>query len=78
MALKDPFINELKFESISTRKMLERAPMEKADWKPHEKAEAAMECQRTAQQGLKTPRNTTNPSTQIPSGSKEIVVADRK
>ena len=38
MALKDPFINELKFESISTRKMLERAPMEKADWKPHQKS----------------------------------------
>ena len=38
MALKDPFINELKFESISTRKMLERAPMGKADWKPHEKS----------------------------------------
>ncbi len=38
MSLKDPFINELKFESISTRKMLERTPMEKADWRPHEKS----------------------------------------
>ena len=38
MALNDSFINELKFESISARKMLERVPMDKSDWKPHEKS----------------------------------------
>jgi uncharacterized damage-inducible protein DinB len=38
MSLKDPLISELQFESISTRKMLERTPLEKADWKPHEKS----------------------------------------
>lgn len=31
-------ISELKHEAISTRKMLERLPVEKADWKPHEKS----------------------------------------
>jgi len=38
MPLNESFINELKFESISARKMLERVPMDKADWKPHEKS----------------------------------------
>ena len=38
MALNESFISELKFESLSTRKMLERTPIEKADWKPHEKS----------------------------------------
>jgi uncharacterized damage-inducible protein DinB len=32
------FINELKNESIATRKMLELIPLEKSDWKPHEKS----------------------------------------
>jgi uncharacterized damage-inducible protein DinB len=38
MSLKDALITELKRESASSRKMLERVPMEKADWKPHEKS----------------------------------------
>ena len=38
MSLKNAFINELKMEAASTRKMLERVPMDKADWKPHEKS----------------------------------------
>ncbi len=38
MALKDALIAELKFESASTKKMLDRVPMEKKDWKPHEKS----------------------------------------
>ncbi len=38
MAIKDAFIAELKFESSLTRKMLERTPMDKKDWKPHEKS----------------------------------------
>ena len=38
MALKDAFIAELKHESASTKKMLERVPMDKQDWKPHEKS----------------------------------------
>lgn len=38
MPLNELFINELKFEKISTRKLLERVPMDKTDWKPHEKS----------------------------------------
>jgi uncharacterized damage-inducible protein DinB len=38
MPLKEAFIAELKHESASTRKMLERVPMDKKDWKPHEKS----------------------------------------
>lgn len=38
MSIKDSFIAELKNESASTRKMLERVPLDKGDWKPHEKS----------------------------------------
>ncbi|MFI5128474.1 MAG: DinB family protein [Chitinophagales bacterium] len=38
MAIKDAFIAELKFESSLTRKMLEKVPLEKRDWQPHEKS----------------------------------------
>jgi uncharacterized damage-inducible protein DinB len=38
MAIKDAFIAELKQESSLTKKMLERVPVEKASWKPHEKS----------------------------------------
>lgn len=38
MAIKDAFIAELKHESTLTKKMLERVPMDKNDWKPHEKS----------------------------------------
>lgn len=38
MALKDGLIAELKHESASTKKILERVPMDKKDWKPHEKS----------------------------------------
>ena len=38
MPLKDAFIAELKHESALTKKMLERVPMDKKDWKPHEKS----------------------------------------
>ena len=38
MPVKDAFIAELKHESALTKKMLERVPLEKADWKPHEKS----------------------------------------
>ncbi len=38
MAIKDSFIAELKFESSLTKKMLERVPLDKKDWKPHEKS----------------------------------------
>jgi uncharacterized damage-inducible protein DinB len=38
MAMKDAFIAELKSESILTQKMLERVPLDKASWKPHEKS----------------------------------------
>ena len=38
MADNDAFIAELKYEAGLTRKMLETVPMDKADWKPHEKS----------------------------------------
>ena len=38
MAYKDALIDELKYESGLTKKMLERVPLEKSDWKPHEKS----------------------------------------
>ena len=38
MAIKDAFIAELKHEASLTKKMLERVPIEKAHWKPHEKS----------------------------------------
>lgn len=38
MATKDAFIAELKHEASLTRKMLEKVPVEKKDWKPHEKS----------------------------------------
>ena len=37
---KEALIAELKHESTLTRKMLERVPIEKALWKPHEKSMA--------------------------------------
>ena len=38
MAIKDAFLAELKHESALTRKILERVPLDKKDWKPHEKS----------------------------------------
>jgi hypothetical protein len=38
MALKDVLIAELKHESSMTKKMLEKVPMDKKNWKPHEKS----------------------------------------
>jgi len=38
MAVKDSIIGELKHESSLTKKMLEIVPLEKKDWKPHEKS----------------------------------------
>ena len=38
MAIKDAFIGELKHESTLTKKMLERVPLDKKDWLPHEKS----------------------------------------
>ena len=38
MAVKDDFIAELKHETSLTKKILERVPMDKKDWKPHEKS----------------------------------------
>jgi len=40
MAIKDAFIPELKHESTLTKKMLERVPFEKKDWRPHPKSMA--------------------------------------
>jgi uncharacterized damage-inducible protein DinB len=36
--LNQPFIAELKHEAASTKRMLERVPDDKFDWKPHEKS----------------------------------------
>ena len=38
MAIKDAFIGELKHESSLTKKMLERVPLDKKEWLPHEKS----------------------------------------
>lgn len=38
MSVKDAFIAELKYESSLTKKILERVPMDKVNWKPHEKS----------------------------------------
>jgi len=38
MAIKDAFIAELKYESSLTKKMLEKVPLDKKEWKPHEKS----------------------------------------
>lgn len=38
MAYKDALIAELKYESELTRKMLERVPIEKGSWRPHDKS----------------------------------------
>jgi uncharacterized damage-inducible protein DinB len=38
MLLKDAFISEIKYEYSLAKKMLEKVPMDKKDWKPHEKS----------------------------------------
>ena len=38
MAIKDALIAELKHESSLTKKMLEKVPFDKKDWKPHDKS----------------------------------------
>lgn len=38
MPIKDAFIAEMKHEASLTKKILEKVPMEKKDWKPHEKS----------------------------------------
>jgi uncharacterized damage-inducible protein DinB len=38
MPLKDAFIAELKHESSLSKKMLERVPLDKKEWRPHEKS----------------------------------------
>lgn len=38
MKLSEPLIAELQYESVSTRKMLERVPQEMLAWKPHPKS----------------------------------------
>ncbi|MDQ3063315.1 MAG: DinB family protein, partial [Acidobacteriota bacterium] len=36
--MNEVFIGELQHEAATTRKVLERVPTEKFDWKPHEKS----------------------------------------
>ena len=38
MAIKDAFIAEIKHEAALTKKILEKVPLDKKDWKPHEKS----------------------------------------
>ncbi|MBV6478781.1 MAG: hypothetical protein HGGPFJEG_01538 [Ignavibacteria bacterium] len=38
MALNESLLKELKIEAAASRKMLERIPEDKYDWKPHEKS----------------------------------------
>jgi uncharacterized damage-inducible protein DinB len=40
MTTAKEFLEELKQEAVSTRKLLERVPLDKGDWKPHEKSMA--------------------------------------
>ena len=36
--ISQSFLSELERESINTRRMLERVPLENGDWQPHEKS----------------------------------------
>ena len=38
MTMIQTFLKELQQEAVTTRKMLERVPIDKADWKPHVKS----------------------------------------
>ena len=38
MGVKDSLLMEFDAEAMTTRRMLERLPEGKADWKPHEKS----------------------------------------
>ena len=38
MGLAEPILKELETEGVATRKVLERLPDDKFDWKPHEKS----------------------------------------
>lgn len=38
MAVKDAFIAELQYESGMTKKIFERVPLDKSNWKPHAKS----------------------------------------
>ena len=38
MAYKDALIAELKYEAAQTKKILEKVPLDKASWKPHERS----------------------------------------
>jgi uncharacterized damage-inducible protein DinB len=38
MAINEAYIGELQHEAATTRKLLERIPTDKFDWKPHEKS----------------------------------------
>lgn len=38
MSLNQPLISEIKHEAANTRKILERIPMENAEWRPHTKS----------------------------------------
>jgi hypothetical protein len=38
MPIVDNILNELSFESPVTARVLERVPLEKSDWKPHERS----------------------------------------
>lgn len=38
MAIKDAFIGELKYEAGLTQKLLERVPLDRKEWKPHDKS----------------------------------------
>ncbi len=38
MTIMQSFLNELEKEAVTTRKMLERVPLDKYDWVPHEKS----------------------------------------
>ena len=38
MGMTEPFVGELEMEAVATRRLLERVPAEKLDYRPHPKA----------------------------------------
>lgn len=43
MAMSDAFLGEFEHEAATTRRLLERVPDEKFDWKPHDKSMTLLE-----------------------------------
>jgi uncharacterized damage-inducible protein DinB len=82
MRVIDPMLMELEQEGVTTRRLLERVPTEKLDWRPHEKARSLGELAvhiATVQPNVlgmlqgETAEMSTMPRESVPSGTGEIV-----